>query len=96
MRSITIAVAQFQYKPSLYLGEVDYIVEPFGDEPANFSRASFSGAKKLREKFKNDYFDWLRVKIINILECLSKKLDSPNFELWKVKRDHRAVVASNK
>ena len=49
---IKVAVAQIQYKPCYMSGNVDYLIEPFGNSETTFSALSFPGDEKLFQEMQ--------------------------------------------
>jgi len=58
-----VAAAQILYKPCYYSGEIDFLVEPYGDNSTSISKLSFSGATKRFGKNRTEYISWLMAKI---------------------------------
>lgn len=67
------AIAQILFKPCFCSGNIDYLIEPFGNNTTSISTLSFAGDKKFFQKYKNNYINWIRAKIVNIVDYCSKK-----------------------
>lgn len=63
MSKVKVAFAQIDYKPAFINGQINYLIEPLGNDETSISQFVFDGSQELKNELKKDYLSWLKAKV---------------------------------